>query len=60
MKDNDIDVVYNPETNLLCKPPETADIINRYFSEVGQKLDSLIENSTNPNTRAPKVRELIF
>lgn len=59
-KDNAISTVLDPVTNSLCKPTETADAINRYFSEIGRTLDSQIDHALDPQTRTPQVRELIL
>lgn len=44
----------------LCEPMETSSIINEFFTNIGPELDAMISAATDPNTRRPQVRTLIF
>lgn len=45
-----IDRVYSPGTNVLCREDETANVVNRFFAQVGDKIGEEIKlNVLNRN-----------
>lgn len=57
---NKISTVRLHESDDLCDPSETATIINDFFTSIGPKLDAAIPLASDPCSRRPLVRTLLF
>lgn len=59
-KSDKIGGVRRHETDDVCSPSESPDVINQFFTGIGPELDSRLPDSFDPKTDRPQIRTLRF